>query len=161
MCAPCAGLRPELIRTRFTRKSYGVCVNAPWSRAEVGDACTKFKHAELGVLYAKDTFSTFVAAGAPRAAPPAAAARAHAALLPAEVSLDIFSSSGTPKLCNEPGVVHEAVVLVRVPKHKDGVKRPVICTMVFGDTEIQVTAKDPKGNEYKTSVSFSKTYGAA
>ena len=157
-----AGLRPELIRTRFTRKSYGVCVNAPWSRAEFGDACAKFKHEELGVMYAKDTFSTFVAAG--QEVPTGKSVTLEyepSTKAQTEVALDIYSSSGTPKFCNEPGVVHEAVVIVRVPKHKDGVQRPVICTMQFGDTEITVTAKDPKGNEYKTSVSFSKTYGGA
>ena len=30
-----------------------------------------------------------------------------------------------------------------------------------GKLSCTVTAKDPKGNEYKTSISFSKTYGGA
>ena len=62
-CRMVAGLRPEVIRARCARKTYGVDFCRPWSACDAETKREVFIHEEKGTQYTRGIFYTFITSG--------------------------------------------------------------------------------------------------
>jgi hypothetical protein len=155
------GLNPSVIRSRRSRLTYGFGIEMDFN-PNIDPVEKRVKRADKNKVNCKDRFQILVCSGE--------VVRVGHKLPPllynplannqTNLKLPFYATQKiNPRYTDEEGVEKIGMIEINIPDTTGGVTRQVEVTLYFGETEIQVSAKDMRtGNQHEATLRFSSTY---
>jgi molecular chaperone DnaK (HSP70) len=154
------GLNPSVIRARRSRLTYGCGIEVVYD-PKIDPVGKRVERADKNKVNCEDRFEVLVRAG--EVVPVGhKLTRRYNPLANKQTNLKLpfyATRKMNPRYTDEEGVENIGMIEISLPDTREGVNRVVEVTLHFGETEIQISAKDMNtGGRRDAALRFSSTY---